>query len=721
MSILTGTIEKIIFRNDNDYYTVALLSSESDGLLTVTGNLYKVNTGDRLELEGSFYEHPKYGTQFKIKNFKTILPETTDKIEHYLASNLLKGVGSHLAKRIAQKFGADTFDILDNNIEALKNIKGIGKKRFDQISSNWEKLKESREAVFFLQSIGLSTSQAIKVYDLYGKTAKNKIEKNPYQLIDDIDGIGFKTADKLAFNLGFSYDAGIRIKAAIEFKLKELGNEGHVCFPKNKLIMQCSGMLKINPDEIEFALDSLLEERRLKSTFSEKYNDNCIYLYNMFLAEVIISNKIKSMTRALPVFDMPNVRLEVNNIINNSDLNLSGQQINALKATLKSNLLVITGGPGTGKTTLIKYLIDIYKELNFDIALCAPTGRAAKRMSLTTNFEAKTIHRLLEYSPHDGSFNKNSENLLDADLVIVDEASMLDMILFYRLLDALKENTVLILVGDVDQIPPIGPGNILKDIISSHIVETLIFNKIFRQAEGSQIILNAHKINNGKLPDLISSEEDDFIYIRSTNEERTVNTILKLCGEYLPSKFGFNPFDDVQVLSPMYKGKSGVTNLNSKLQYKLNGEGEFIEGTSGKFKTGDKVMQIVNNYDKDVFNGDIGKLINYDRNSQQLIIDFYGRPVKYDLPEIDEITLAYAISIHKSQGSEYPVVIIPILKSHSIMLQRKLLYTAITRGKQKVYLIGEEDSIKRAVNNTKPDDRKTLLSDRLADKISDTF
>jgi len=713
--IIHGKIEKIIFQNKESHYTIATFNSDENGVITIVGNLYQISSGDKLELTGSFYHHPIYGDQFKIESYKTYLPDTIEEIESYLASTLLKGIGHKLAKRIVDRFGTETFNILDNNIEEIKSIPGIGKKRFEFISKTWNQLKDSRETILYLQNLDLSINSALKIYKELGSETISKIEQNPYALINLIDGIGFITADRIAYHVGFEEDSIERIKAATIYQLFQLANNGNACYPQNKLIRLVSKMLRMDISKIEEALYALEEENSIKieSVVDENFSRNeFVYIYSLYSIEKSISERLLNLHNAQKNSIRINDKL-ISETVKKQKFELSREQINALKAVLENKITVITGGPGTGKTTIIKTIIDVFENQELKVSLCAPTGRAAKRISQTTHRSAKTIHRLLEYNPMEGLFSKNSENPLNTDLVIVDEASMIDMNLFYNLLDALRDNCYLLLVGDVNQIPPIGPGNILRDIINSGEIKTIIFNKIYRQAEGSEIILNAHRINNGEFPIVSNQKEDDFFFLKYFSENDALNEIIKLCTKILPGKLSYNPFKDVQVISPMYKGKVGVDNLNSALQRALNPDGEEIKLLSKKFRVGDKVMQIRNNYEKDIYNGDIGEIVNYDKSERIIYINFDGKLLKYEFPEMEEITLAYAISVHKSQGSEYSVVIVPIFRSHSIMLQRNLLYTAVTRGKEKVYLIGDEQAIHRALRNTKSEERNTLLKERL--------
>ncbi len=709
---IEGKISKIIFRNEENHYTIALLKTPDKQTYTVVGNLYQIGIGDNVKLTGSFYEHPVYGKQFKIGSYEIILPETVDEIEKYLESVLLKGIGHQLAKAIVEKFGQDTFNVLDNRIDELKNIKGIGKKRFEQISNAWNEIKDSREIIFELQKLGLPVNTALKVYQRFGKETLDIIKRNPYSVANEIEGIGFLTADKIAYKLGLSADSQIRIEAAVLYKLNLLANEGHSFYPMHNLVKEVFTMLKLDTELIFDAVYSL--EQNGEVYIERGFQDGREYVYSfpLYFTETQIAIKLTEIKNS-PRFHIENTdRNELEDIINSQQYELTEEQADALNSAIENKLLVITGGPGTGKTFVIKTLIDYFNLNEIKTSLCAPTGRAAKRLSESTGEAAKTIHRLLEYSPIENRFVINSENPLDTDIVIVDEASMIDQYLFHNLLEALPEHAGLILVGDVDQIPPIGPGNILRDIIDSNVVKTIKLTKIHRQEIGSGIIINAHRINNGHFPE-ISKHDEAFTLFLSSSENEVLNKIIELCSNTLPENFNYNPFKDIQVISPMYKGKIGIDNLNQKLQEVLNPDSEKIELLGKKFRVGDKVMQTRNNYDKEIFNGDIGMIYSYDRHEQTVMINFEGRLIEYSSIDLDEISLAYAISIHKSQGSEYPVVIIPILKSHSVMLQRNLIYTAVTRGKEKVFLMGDKFAIEKAIRTNRAIKRNTLLKERL--------
>ncbi len=709
---LQGKIIRIIFRNEENHYTIALVKTQDKQTVTIVGNLYQVGIDDYVKCSGSYYEHPNYGKQFKVESYEVILPEAENEIEKYLESVLLKGIGPQLAKAIVEKFGQNTFNVLDNRIDELKKIKGIGKKRFGLISKAWNKIRESREIIFSLQKLGLPVNTALKIYHRFGKDTLDIIEQNPYSVASEIEGIGFLTADKIAYKIGLAHDSQVRIEAAVLYKLTLLANDGHSFYPLRDLVKEVFNMLKVDSELIYDAVYSL--ERSGDVYIERESGDGGEYVYSfpLYFSETQIAFKLTGIMNS-PPFNFGDIKnVEPERIINSQKYKLTDEQADALNSAIKNKLLVITGGPGTGKTFVIKTLIDYFKLNEIKTSLCAPTGRAAKRLAESTEQEAKTIHRLLEYSPLENRFVINNENPLDTDIVIVDEASMIDQYLFHSLLDALPEHAGLILVGDVDQIPPIGPGNILRDIIDSQVVKTVKLTKIHRQEIGSGIIVNAHRINNGMFPET-KNTGNDFTLFLSSSENDVLNKIIELCSKTLPENFNYDPLKDIQVISPMYKGKIGIDNLNLKLQEVLNPGSEKIDLLGKRFRVGDKVMQTKNNYDKEIFNGDIGIIYHYDKAEQTVMINFEGRLIEYASTGLDEISLAYAISIHKSQGSEYPVVLVPILKSHSIMLQRNLIYTAVTRGKEKVYLLGDKLAIEKAIRTNRAFKRNTFLKERL--------
>ena len=694
METISGVIDIYTFYSDSNGYSVFKLE---DGT-AVVGNLPKLNEGDHVELTGSWVVHPKYGHQFKVESINVTYPTTESGIIKYLGSGLIKGIGKVAAKRIVNKFGESTLDILDNNIARLLDVEGIGSKKLDLIKKGWDDQKGIKNVMLFLQSHGISTSYSLKIYKRYGEDSPDIIRENPYILIENVWGIGFKIADNIAKGMGFSDSHPLRIKAGIIHVLSKAAQGGHVFVPEVELIRECSFMLGFELAYSDPALHELEEDGSIIS------NSDKIYLADLYYAEREIESSINTL------LSRPH-KLEKEDEIQLSLLkeNFSDEQLGAIRLSLENNLLIITGGPGTGKTTALKGIIDLYKHLDKKVLLAAPTGRAAKRMTEVIGLEAKTIHRLLEYNPMENVFNYNSDNQLEADLLIIDEVSMIDTLLMYSLISAVNKNTTLILVGDVDQLPSVGPGNILKDLIKSDKIPLIKLSQIFRQAEESDIVLNAHRINRGEMPVINFIKSTDFIFIEESTNSVIPEKVLHLCENELPLKYGFDSVEDIQILSPMYKGDVGVNSFNKLFQQRINNSHFIYEQGDRKFKLSDKIMQLRNNYDKNVFNGDIGFIAGVDDEKKVMFISFEGRIVEYSFEELDEITLAYAVTVHKSQGSEFPCIIMPVTTSQYIMLQRNLLYTAITRASKLLILIGAKKAIGMAVGNNKVNNRFTSL------------
>lgn len=685
---------KYIFHNDENGYSVVLLEDN----ITAVGNLPDVEPGNVLELEGVWFNHPKFGTQFKFDKFQIHYPVTDDAVIKYLSSGILHGIGAAMAKRIVDKFGADTFNILDNDINQLKKVTGIGKKTLAKITENWKSQKVLRDTILFFTTHNISTNHAIKIYRTYGEKSREIVEKNPYKLISDVWGIGFKTADGIAKHLGISSTSSIRIQAGIEYTLNEAGNSGHVFLYEEDLIKQCNAFLEYEMSKSDPALLNLESIGRIH------IEKDKVYLKYLYEFERHIENKLNAITSKLRNSESEEV---VNNFF--KDVLYSEEQKSAIMDSLNHKVMILTGGPGTGKTTTIKGIIKLYQTLDREILLAAPTGRAAKRMTEVIGCHAQTIHRLLEYNPVDNYFNYNEDNHLEADLIVIDEVSMIDTVLMYRLISAVDEETTILFVGDVDQLPSIGAGNVLNDLIDSDIFPVHRLTKIYRQAEESQIIYAAHEINQGIVPRINNSVNTDMFFIDEPDNSRIPQTILELCEERLPSKFGFDPFTDIQIITPQYKMEVGADNLNSLLQSELNNGSVIYKGDFREFKSGDKVMQLSNNYEKNIFNGDIGIVRRYKKDEGELLIDFENRIIPYKQTELDEITLAYAITVHKSQGSEYPCVIMPVSTKHYRMLQRNLIYTAITRASQMMILIGTKRALSICVRNNYVNHRNTSL------------
>ena len=713
---LQGQLERVTYQNEENHYTIAKLKVKGQrDLVTIVGCLVSMKPGEILRLKGSWDTHSKYGEQFKVVSYETVTPATVKGIERYLGSGLIKGIGPVMAKRLVNKFGLDTLDIIEKNAGRLKEVEGIGEKRIDMISAAWAEQKEVRDVMLFLQGHEVSSAYAAKIYRQYGKAAIRVVKENPYRLADDIFGIGFLTADKIAGKLDIPKDSELRAEAGILYVLRKLADEGHVYYPHEDLSDEARKLLDIDAKIITSAMVKIASEKRVI------LENTGVYLSEFYVAELGVAVSLKAILGAAKSLIRFDRDAAIKGVQEELKITLAEKQTQAVKESLDKKVMVITGGPGTGKTTIINVILRIYRQAGQRALLAAPTGRAAKRMSEATGFEAKTIHRLLEFSPKSGGFRKNEQESLEADLIIIDEASMVDTVLMHHLLKAVRPETTLILVGDIDQLPSVGAGNVLKDIIDSGRIPTVRLNEIFRQAKESMIIINAHRINRGEFPYITADREklQDFYFVELEDPEKVLEMIIHMCRNRIPERFGFHPLDDIQVLTPMHRGIVGASSLNAALQKELNTSSEaelsgFELQRGGRiFRTGDKVMQIRNNYDKDVYNGDIGRIVSLDRETQELTVNFDGRRVAYDFADLDEIVLAYAVSVHKSQGSEYPVVVMPLLTQHYLLLQRNLLYTAITRGKKLVVIIGTKKALGIAVRNNKQQLRYTRLKERL--------
>jgi len=731
MDTLTGAVERITFYNAENGYTVLRLRTEvgkrlpgmsKDGLVTVIGNLPELQPGEHLRLSGLWDTHPKHGSQFKAEVCEQALPASLAGMENYLGSGLIKGIGPKMAERIVAQFKEATFEIIENSPERLREVPGIGLDRTGKITHAWQEQKQVKEIMLFLHSHGVSTNLAVKIYKTYGDSALETVQRNPYQLERDIYGVGFKTADRLAQALGLAADHPARIEAGVVYALNELINDGHVYAPRELLSARAIELLGVSADLIPPALERLAAEERIRpeiipfdrstppsaspsvSETRAAYGAPVIYLTPLYFGERGVAERLKALTAAssAPAQSMF------------PDPTLSPEQQSAVQMALRQPVSVLTGGPGTGKTTCLKALIAALEAQGKSYALASPTGRAAKRLSEATGRAAKTIHRLLEPSPTLG-FKRNDENPLEVDFLVVDEASMLDLLLTNHLLKALKPGTHLLFVGDIDQLPSVGAGDVLRDLIESGLVPVTRLTTIFRQAADSQIITNAHLINQGK-PPLFAKDSRDFFLFPADDAVAAADWVVEVVSTRIPQKFGLEPLREIQVLSPLYRGPAGVSVLNERLQEKLNppAPGKLERRLFGiNFRSGDKVMQTVNNYDKDVFNGDIGFIRALDLVEHSLTVDFDGRLVPYDWNEADELTHAYAISVHKAQGSEFPAVVLPVVTSHYLMLQRNLLYTAITRAKSLCVLVGSRKALSIAVHNHQVAERYTALEWRL--------
>jgi len=728
LSDLSGQVERITFASEESGYTVARLKVYGrHDLVTIVGALMSPAPGEILKMRGRWGSHPKYGEQFKVEYYETKVPASVYGIRKYLGSGLIKGIGPKIAERIVASFGADTLAVIEANTDKLAEVDGIGKKRIAMIRTAWDEQKEVREVMLFLQSHGVSTGYAAKIFKHYGQESIAVVKENPYRMARDIFGIGFLTADKIAAKLGFEKDSPMRAQAGIIYVLHQMADDGHVYYPYLPLITKCREILDVNPAIIETAiaditLDKTIVIEDLNESIDQFQNNyKAVYLQKYHFCE----SRIADMLIRLKYAPSNNGAIDAKRAIDLAEaqigIRLAKHQADAVKSVLAHKVMVITGGPGTGKTTLISAILKIFMRMKARVLLSAPTGRAAKRMTEATGNTAKTIHRLLEYSFKKGGFQKNSNTPLQCDLLIVDEASMIDTVLMYHLLRAVPTHAAFILVGDVNQLPSVGAGSVLNDIIASDEIPVVALTQIFRQARQSQIIVNAHKINQGIMPRWPSikgghqapKELSDFYFIEQEEPEKVLDTIIQLVQKRIPLRFGFHAVDQIQVLTPMHRGIVGAGNLNTKLQEFLNPRKDGLNHGHRKFKPGDKVMQIRNNYDKNVFNGDIGRIDNISFENQQVVIFFDGAMVIYEFSELDEITLAYAVSVHKAQGSEYPAVVMPILIQHYMLLQRNLIYTAVTRGRRLVVLVGTRKAMAIGVHNNKTHKRNTGLQDRL--------
>jgi exodeoxyribonuclease V alpha subunit len=711
-STIQGTLERITFVNEENQYVVGRVQVPGRrDLTTIVGNLPAVNPGETLRLHGRWTVHKKYGEQFQVDRFETVTPSTLLGIERYLGSGLIKGIGPVFAKRLVEAFALDTLAVIDAQPDRLREVEGIGPVRHERICRAWHEQREIRQVMLFLQEHGVSPAYAVKIFKQYGQDSIAVVKDDPYRLAQDIYGIGFKTADGIAQKLGVPKDSPGRAQAGVVHALNELTEAGHLFYPRPGLVEECAGMLEVEAPAVEAALQSLREKERI--VMEDGPDGPGVYLQSLYQAEVRAAQRLRDIARA-PRLQVPiDVEKALQWAQERGGIALASQQQDAIRKAIERKLVVVTGGPGTGKTTILRCLLPILEAKKLRVALAAPTGRAAKRMAEATGREAKTLHRLLEFSPRDGQFQRTLDRPLEADWVVVDEASMLDLPLTYALLRAVPLQAGLVLVGDVDQLPSVGPGTVLKDIIASGVAEVIHLTEIFRQAEASQIVVNAHRVNQGAMPLAPRDGGGDFLFCEEEEPEAVQRRILDLVTRDLPRRHGLDPWEDIQVITPMHRGPIGAGQLNTALQAVLNPRGtEVVRGTR-LFRTGDKVMQLRNNYDKDVFNGDIGRIQRIDLEEQEVHIRFDDRVVPFDFGDLDELTLAYAITVHKSQGSEYPAAVVPIHTHHFVLLQRNLLYTAITRARRLLALVGTRKATAIAVKNDKTQRRYSRLLPRL--------
>ena len=715
MERLRCVVERITYQNgENGYAVIKCRANGYQDLVTVVGNMPEVHVGSVLNLGGFWKVDSKFGRQFSMTEFEETLPATAYGIEKYLGSGLVKGIGPKFAHQIVAKFGKDTLDIIEDDPDRLLEVYGIGKVRVERIKQSWQEQKEVKNIMLFLQGHDVSTSHATKIYKTYGDDSLKVVKENPYRLADDIWGIGFRTADTIAEKIGFGHDQYVRLRSGLLYALNQLADDGHCFAYKNMLLKEGAELLDVEPSSLKEVVEEMIrnEDVILETVgdSGDKDKDTAIYLPPFYFAETGVARRLNEIYGGEHQLSFRNEGL-ADRIQKRTSIQYDPVQLEAIQTAVTSKIMLLTGGPGTGKTTTTLGIITAYRESGAHILLAAPTGRAAKRLSEATGMEAKTIHRLLEVKPPEG-YQRNAENPLEGDVLIVDECSMIDIMLMYNLLKAVPDTMTLILVGDVDQLPSVGAGNVLRDIIDSERYPVVCLTKIFRQAQQSRIILNAHRINQGRMPDLSNGKNSDFFFIEEEDPEKVPDRIVELVKTRLPKYYRVQP-SGIQVLTPMQRGVIGATNLNQVLQSTLNGNGDGLRRGGYTFRARDKVMQIRNNYDKEVFNGDIGVVQEVDLEDRFLTVKFDDRVIHYDVTELDEIVLAYATTIHKSQGSEYPIVVIPVMMSHFVMLQRNLIYTGVTRAKKVLVLIGTKKALAYAVHNVTVSARNTFLKERI--------
>lgn len=722
---IRGVVERITYQNPENGYTVLKCAVKNyNDLVTVVGNLLDVNVGSVLLVDGNWKIDSKYGRQFLAESWEETMPATVFGIEKYLGSGLIKGVGPKFAKRIVQKFGTETIEVIESDEKRLLEVEGIGKKRIQMIHESWEKQKEIKNIMLFLQDHGVSTAFAGKIYRQYGNESIQIVKENPFRLADDIWGIGFRTADGIAQKLGFEKDDFARIRSGIMYTLSALADEGHVYAEREQLIKKAVELLEADEMCIAGAIEKMRENKDLICEAWREEEGDSIYLPPFYYAETGVASRLRRLTQT-PAQDClwtslmqarqktgkQDLSVDVKKIQERVHMEYDEVQTEAIRQSAVSKVMVLTGGPGTGKTTTTQGIIMAFQSFGLKILLAAPTGRAAKRMTEATGLEAKTIHRLLECKPPEG-YQKNEENPLEGDVLIVDECSMIDIVLMNSLLKAIPLGMRLILVGDIDQLPSVGAGNVLRDIMDSGTVPVIRLTRIFRQALSSRIITNAHRINQGQMPDISNGADTDFFFTSKEDPEEAAEEIVKLVKTKLPRYYAVAP-SQIQVLTPMQRGVVGAGKLNLMLQEALNPQGDQLFRSGYAYRVNDKVMQIRNNYEKEVFNGDIGLIVSVDMQNRVLSVDFDGRIVSYESTELDEIVHAYATTIHKAQGSEYPIVVMPVLMSHFVMLQRNLIYTGITRAKKVLVIVGTKKALAYAVRNVTVTKRNTHLKMRL--------
>jgi exodeoxyribonuclease V alpha subunit len=708
LEVLEGVLDHLVYSGEaNDFIVAKLVVRGRREPVTIVGGIARPHPGETLILEGRWEFDRKFGEQFRFQTAQVRAPSTVRGIEKYLSSTLIKGIGPEMARRITATFGEGTLDVIEKQPEELLKVPGIGQMRAEKISEAFREQRTIRDVMLFLQTHGVSTTYALKIFKKYGNRAARMVSENPYCLATDIRGIGFRSADKIAGSLGIDMKSPLRARAGILHVMDAMQSEGHVYYPRSQLLDKARELLGIDVHTLSNSLAELIAARAAVA------EEDRIYPAAMSRMENSVAERVRDLIAA-PRF-LPPIKTDaaIEWIEKRIGIVLSEAQRSAVAAGIEHKLLIITGGPGTGKTTLLRCFIEILEAKKLRVLLAAPTGRAAKRLAEATGREAKTLHRLLEYSPSQGGFQRGSTRPLEAEFVVVDEVSMVDISLMHHLLAAVQDQTTLLLVGDADQLPSVGPGNVLGDLIDSGKLPVVRLQTVFRQAQSSLIVTNAHLVNQGEMPHAQAGVETpgDFYLIEKEDPEECLRLIKEMVSRRIPDRFGFDPVSDIQILSPMHKGTIGTENLNRELREVLNPQGRTIRGD--RFRVGDRVMQVRNNYDKEVFNGDVGRVVSYDSESEEAMVEFDGRGVPYHISELDELVLAYAVTIHKSQGSEYPAVIVPLSTQHFVLLRRNLLYTAMTRGKRLVVLLGSPKALRIAVQNTIVEPRYTALAAKI--------
>ena len=713
--LLSGIVERVTFHNEeNGFSVLRVLVGGRRNLVTVVGHAAAISPGEHVQASGTWVNDRVHGLQFSATYLHAAAPTTREGVERYLGSGLIKGIGPHFAKRLVDAFGAEVFDLIERSPERLREVDGIGPVRAERIAEAWSDQKAIREIMVFLHSHGVSTSRAVRIYKTYGADAIALITANPYRLASDIRGVGFLSADRIAQKLGIEKTAMIRVRSGIGFALAGAMDDGHCGLPADDLRQVAARLLEVPVPLVDQALQMELGDGRVVADTVD--NVPCVFLAGLYAAERDIAARVRRLSEGVPPWPSIDAGKALPWVEGRLRMRLAVMQAEALRLAVRSKLLVITGGPGVGKTTLMKSILAVLRAKGVRVALCAPTGRAAKRLAEATGLEAKTIHRLLEVDPASGSFRRHEARPLECDLLVVDETSMVDVPLMHALMRAVPPRAAAILVGDVDQLPSVGPGQVLADIIASGAARVVRLTEVFRQAAESRIIVNAHKINRGEMPQLPPAEaESDFYFVEAAEPEDGARKLLQVVRQRIPERFGLDPVRDVQVLCPMNRGALGARSLNVELQKLLNpARDPSVERFGYTYSVGDKVMQVENDYDKDVYNGDLGFVASIDLDLREMVIDFDGRPVVFGFDELDRVVLAYATTIHKAQGSEYPAVVVPITTEHYLMLQRNLVYTGVTRGKKLVVLVGQRRALAIAVKGKQTRRRWSRLREWLS-------